>query len=49
MDYLVLKGSDISELERQVKQYLNIGWKCQGGVSSCMIGYSPEFYQAMVK
>jgi hypothetical protein len=51
MEYKIVKGESIVELELCVKKLLVAGWKLQGGV--CVVNYPStiqiKFYQAMVK
>lgn len=50
--YKVIDAHSISDLEKQVTSYMNMGWKPQGGV--CYFGFgglstTDYFYQAMIK
>jgi len=46
MEYTVLKETKLDRLITMVNQYINNGWRPQGGVA--IDGYT-NFYQAMVK
>ena len=46
MEYTVLKETTLDRLITMVNQYINNGWRPQGGVA--IDGYT-HFYQAMVK
>lgn len=46
MEYTILKESTFDRLIITVSQYINNGWRPQGGVA--VDGYT-NFYQAMVK
>lgn len=47
-DYLIVNESTIEDLEREVKDYIDIGWMVIGGVSS-FHDTSIHFTQAMIK
>lgn len=44
--YIVVKANDPEDLCKGVMEYINLGYKPQGGI--CIAGYSC-FYQAMIK
>ncbi|MDT4895533.1 MAG: hypothetical protein QOH25_610 [Acidobacteriota bacterium] len=46
MEYTVLKETTLERLMITVSQYINNGWRPQGGVA--IDGYT-NYYQAMVK
>lgn len=49
MDYTVISQNSLDELIKDVRELLNQGWKCQGGVNNLTQGTYKVFYQAMVK
>lgn len=46
MEYIIVKADNYLELTSSVKEYINKGWRPQGGIA--VDGYT-HFYQAMVK
>lgn len=49
MQYLILEGGTKKELASTVQQYLNAGWKPQGGVATLTYETWFQYCQAVVK
>lgn len=49
LEYQILTGVGVIETERRIQQYIDLGWKLQGGVSVSHEGYKSHFSQAMIK
>lgn len=49
MLYMILKDEDPDELENEVQDFLDKGWKCQGGVCHHATPASAWYAQAVVK
>lgn len=48
-EYKVIKETFLENLEKKVTEYLNSGWKCQGGLSIYVVGNIKAYAQAMIK
>lgn len=50
--YIILHSDSLEELEAQVNDYLDSGWKCQGGVNvlfrECGVDAGYKYHQAMI-
>lgn len=49
MEYKVISGENLTEINKLVNEMLMDGWIPQGGVSTVQTAVGVEFYQALVK
>ena len=48
MEYIVISSDSLEGLSKLVHEYIDNGWRLQGGVAVAVV-YSIGFYQAMVR
>lgn len=48
-DYMIVEDYDRYAMVARVKDFLSVGWQCQGGVSVIAVGFRTQYSQAMVK